>query len=136
MVATVAFRGNIAIKEAPAEFARFRIADSVRSPAEILAHIGDLLIGSHHLLRGEFVRLDSKPLPWEEEVDRFFCGVRELDAFLASDDPLANPVERFVQGPIGDALTHVGQLVMLRRVFGAPVQETAYFTAEIVPGEF
>jgi hypothetical protein len=45
-------------------------------------------------------------------------------------------VEKFVQGPIGDALTHVGQLVFLRRIAGAPVKQEPYFTAEITPGNY
>jgi hypothetical protein len=134
MVATVAFRTRIAIADAPAEFADFRVTESTRSPAEILAHIGDLLIGSHYLLKGEFVELASEPLQWDEAAARFFGSVKELDAFLASDSPLAHPVEKFVQGPIGDALTHVGQIVMLRRIAGAPIRQEPYFTAEIVPG--
>ncbi len=136
VVATIAFRGGIAIKDAPADFAEFRPAESVRSPAEVMAHIGDLLVGSHCLMRGEVVHLASKPLHWDEETGRFFAAVRELDKFIASDEPLAYPVEKMIQGPIGDALTHVGQLVMMRRLAGAPIQEAVYFTAEIVPGTF
>lgn len=136
MVATVAFRGRIAIAGAPAGFADLRVTESTRSPGEILAHIGDLLIGSHYLLKAEFVELVSEPLPWQEETERFFEAVKELDAFLASDSPLAHPVEKFVQGPIGDALTHIGQIVMLRRIAGAPIRQEPYFTVEIVPGRF
>ena len=135
-VATIAFRGGIAIADAPAEFASFRVTEFTRSPAEILAHIGDLLIGSYDLLRGEVVYLASRPLPWNEERERFLSGIRELDKFLASEEPLAYSTEKMIQGPIGDALTHIGQIVMLRRIAGIPIPETAYFTAEIVPGTF
>ena len=135
-VATIAFRGGIAIAGTPAEFANFRATESTRSPVEILAHIGDLLIGSHYLSRGEFIQLASEPLPWDQEIARFRSAVRELDAFLASDERLAHPVEKFVQGPIGDALTHVGQIVILRRIFGAPIEQAGYFTEEVVPGTF
>lgn len=131
MAATVGFRGRIAIADAPEGFADLRVSESSRSPAEILAHIGDLLIGSCHLLRGEFVTLDSRPLPWNEETERFTSALRQLDDLLASDIPLAYPVEKFVQGPIGDALTHVGQLVLLRRIAGSPVRQVPYFTADI-----
>jgi len=68
-------------------------------------------------------------------VARFFGEVKKLDSYLASDAPLACPVEKLVQGPIGDALTHIGQIVMLRRVAGKPVRVASYFEAEIVPGE-
>ena len=136
MVATVVYRGRIAILDAPDGFANFRVTPETRSGAELLAHIGDLLSGSHSLLRGEFVELSSSPQSWNRETVRFFSAARELDDLLASDEPLAYPVEKFVQGPIGDALTHVGQLVFLRRIAGAPVNQEPYFTAEIVPGNF
>jgi hypothetical protein len=76
----------------------------------------------------------STPLPWDEEVSRFFSAAGRLDSYLASDAPLACPVEKLIQGPVGDALTHVGQIVMLRRMAGSPVRAESYFTAEIVPG--
>src|SRR5215813_6618976 len=135
MVATVAYRGGLAVTDAPDGFATFRAHETTRTPGEILAHIGDLLEGSGHLLRGNMVHLESAALPWKEEVARFFSAVKELDAFLASDAALVCPVEKLVQGPIGDALTHVGQIVMLRRMAGAPIRSEGYFAVEIVAGE-
>lgn len=134
LVATVAYRGGIAVSEAPEDFAVFRVSEDVRAPGEILAHICDLLEGSLYLLKGELVYLTSSPLPWDEEVSRFFLATGRLDSYLASDAPLACPVEKLIQGPAGDALTHVGQIVMLRRVAGSPVRAESYFTAEIIPG--
>src|SRR5688572_25419683 len=91
MVAAVVFRGRVAVEDAPADFSEFRAAPDVRSPSEILAHIGDLLLGSHYLLRGEFVSLESKALAWDDEKSRFITAARELDDFLAMDTPLAYP---------------------------------------------
>jgi hypothetical protein len=134
MVATVAYRCGIAVLDAPEGFAAFRVSDGMRTPAEVLAHVGDLLEGSLHLLRGELVYLTSSPLPWVAEVSRFFSAARELDSHMESGAPPACPVEKLIQGPVGDALTHVGQLVMLRRLAGSPVRVESYFTAEIIPG--
>jgi hypothetical protein len=135
MVATVAYRGGLACVDAPESFAAFRATSTTRTAGELLAHIGDLLEGSLHLVQGEMVYLTSTPLPWKEEVTRFFSAVKAFDSYLASEAPLACPVEKLVQGPIGDALTHVGQIVMLRRMAGNPIRSAAYFTAEIVAGE-
>jgi hypothetical protein len=135
LVATVAYRGGVAVVDAPESFAEFRAYETTRTPGELLAHIGDLLEGSLHLLKGEMVYLTSTPLPWKDELTRFFSAVKNLDSYLASEAPLACPVEKLVQGPIGDALTHVGQIVMLRRMSGNPIRPAAYFTAEIVAGE-
>jgi hypothetical protein len=135
-VATIAFRGGVAIRGVNPDFAGFRPTPETRSPVEILAHMGDLLVGSHYLLKGEYAEVNSEPLPWNDEIARFHLAVRGLDAFLASDTPLAHSPEKMIQGPIGDALTHVGQIVILRRIAGLPIEPEPYFTASVVPGIF
>ena len=135
LVATLAFRGGIAIRDAPDNFSEFRAGETTRSAGEILAHIGDLIQGSLFLMRGEFVRLQTPAQSWTQDVERFFAASREFDSYLASDAPLAQPVEKIVQGPIADALTHVGQIVMLRRLAGKPIHAESYFTVEIKAGE-
>jgi hypothetical protein len=134
VVATVAYRGGIAVSGAPENFAAFRVDETARNAGEILAHTGDLLEGSLYLVKGETIYLTSSPLPWSEEVSRFFSALEGFDSYLRSDAPLACSVEKLIQGPIGDALTHVGQIVMLRRVAGKPVRVESYFTIEIVAG--
>ena len=136
LVATVAYRGAVAIADAPENFAEFRVHNETRTPGELLAHIGDLLQGSLYLSKGELVYLTSSPLPWIEEVARFSSTIKQLDAYFASESEIACPIEKLIQGPIGDALTHVGQIVMLRRMAGRPVQSASYFEADIVPGEY
>ena len=135
LVATVVFRARVAVAGAPPEFAGFRIDGAVRTPAEILAHMGDLLEGSLYLMKGELRFLNSTPRVWDEEVKRFFAAARAFDEYLASSASLEQPVEKIVQGPVADALTHVGQLVMLRRAASSPVAVESYFAAEIVPDE-
>ncbi len=135
LIATLAYRLKVAILDAPENFAAFKIGEAIRTPGEILAHIGDLLEGSLYLMKGEFVQLNSAPLPWNEEVERFFTAAKDFDSYLAADTPLGQPIEKIMQGPVSDALTHIGQIVMLRRVAGVPVRAEGYFTAEIVPGK-
>jgi hypothetical protein len=135
LVATLAFRTKVAVLGASSDFAAFKINETIRTPGELLAHMGDLLHGSLYLMKGEFVYLNSAPLPWEDEVRRFFSAVEEFDSYIASDAPLNHPIEKITQGPIADALTHVGQIVMLRRAAGVPVQVESYFTVEIIPGK-
>ncbi len=134
-VATLAYRGGKAVQGAPANFSDFRVGEKTRTPGEILAHIGDLLDWALWLAKGENRGQNSKPLPWEQEVERFFAELRKFDAYLASDEPLMNPAEKLFQGPISDALTHVGQIGMLRRLADLPVRGENYFKAEIVIGK-
>ena len=133
-VATLAYRGGKAVSNAPEDFAGFRVNETTRTPVEILAHIGDLLDWALRVAQGEYIYKESTPLPWEEEVARFFSALQALDSYLASEAPLGYPVEKIFQGPIADALTHVGQIGMLRRMAGAPVRGENYFRAEIVSG--
>ncbi len=133
-VATLAYRGGKALRNAPAGFAAFRAGETTRTAAQILAHIGDLLDWALSLAEGRQRWNDSTPLPWEQEVERFFQALKKFDDYLASPAALGQPAEKIFQGPIADALTHVGQLAMLRRLAGAPVRGENYHKAEIAIG--
>ncbi len=133
-IATLAYRGGKTLREAPPSFATAQIGDTTRTPVQILAHIGDVLDWALCLAKGEHVWKGSTPQPWESEVARFFTALNQFDAYLASDAPLRSPAEKLFQGPIADALTHVGQIAMLRRLAGAPMRGENYFKAEIVAG--
>lgn len=133
-VATVAYRSGKAIRGAPESFATFRIAPGTRTPAQILAHIGDLFEWAISLADGTHVWHDSTPLAWDDEVARFFDGLRRFDERLASDAPLGAPPERLFQGPVADALAHIGQIAMLRRLADAPIRGENYYKADIATG--
>lgn len=133
-LATLAYRGGKAVRGAPPEFAGFRAGSASRTPAEVLAHVGDLLDWAFHLCRGEHVWKSSAPLPWEGEVARFFAGLERVDERLSADGPLGFPEEKLFQGPIADALAHVGQIALLRRLAGSPVRGENYFKADIAAG--
>jgi hypothetical protein len=133
-VATLAYRAGKALRGAPATFANFTVASGTRMPAQILAHMGDLLDWALFLARGEQSWHDSMPLPWDREVARFVAALQTFDAYLASDEPLGGSAEQLFQGPIADALTHTGQLTMLRRIAGAPVRGENYARATITAG--
>lgn len=113
----------------------FRIAPGSRTPPEILAHIGDLLDWGLGLADGRHDWHDSQPLPWDREVERFFSALKALDERLAAPAPLGFPATRIYQGPVADALTHIGQIAMLRRLAGAPVRAENYFRAHIQAGQ-
>jgi hypothetical protein len=133
-LATLAYRGGKAVRDMPDAVAAFRASATTRTPAEILAHVGDLLDWSLALADGRHVWHDSAPQSWPEEVARFFTALARLDARLASDAPLGFTEQQLFQGPIADALTHVGQITMLRRMFGSPVRGENYLMADIVAG--
>ncbi len=133
-LATLAYRGGKALRGTPAGFAEFRASETTRTPGQILAHIGDLFDWGLSMARGKQEWHDSPPLPWEEGTQRFFTALKAFDDYLTSDNPLQTPADKLFQGPIADALTHIGQISMLRRVAGGPVRAENYFRAEIVIG--
>ena len=133
-VATVAYRGGKAVRCAPASFATFSPDGSPRTPAKILAHIGDLYDWALTQAKGAEAWNDSTPLAWDREVERFHATLKRFDDYLASDAPLAATAEKIFQGAIADSLAHVGQLAMLRRLAGANMKSENYSRAEIVTG--
>lgn len=133
-LATLAYRGGKTLRGATPAFANFRENATSRSPGEILAHIGDLLEWAYWLARGEPKWSNAEPLPWDDEVARFHALLVRFDAQLAADAEIAAPLGALFQGPVADALTHVGQLAMLRRLSGEPMKGENYFKAEIVVG--
>ena len=133
-LATLAYRGGKTLRDVPAAFAQFCIGDHGRTPAEILAHMGDLLDWALSIAKGKQEWHNATPRPWDEETQRFFTALTAFDAFLASDAPVQAPAEKLFQGPIADALTHVGQLAMLRRLAGFPMRGENYYVADITAG--
>ncbi len=133
-LATLVYRGAKTLRDAPDGFAEFQSSKTTRTPGQILAHIGDLLDWALSMARNEQKWQDSERLSWEDEVYRFFRAAKALDDYLASGQPLGVTPEELFQGPIADALTHFGQIGMLRRMAGAPVKGENYFKAEIVKG--
>jgi hypothetical protein len=132
-LATLAYRAARALDGAPAEFAYFKGAG--REPMEILAHMGDLFDWALSIAEGNQRWRNSDPLEWDEEKQRFFTALTAFDAYLASDQPLHAEIERLFQGPVADALTHAGQLAMLRRLAGCPTAGENFYVAAIAVGQ-
>jgi hypothetical protein len=133
-LATLAYRGGKAVRNASEGFAGFHANESVRAPGQILAHIGDLMDWALSMAVGKQAWNNSQPLAWEKEVERFFAAVKKFDDFLASSESLQATPEKLLQGPIADALAHVGQIAILRRLAGDPVKAENFYKAEIVAG--
>ena len=133
-VATVAYRAAKTMRGAPESFATFRPGPTSNTPVEIVAHMGDLFDWALCLAKGESRWNNSKPQAWAEECARFFATLKAFDDRLASEEPIRYELTRLFQGPIADALTHTGQLAMLRRLHGAPMKGESYNRADIAVG--
>jgi RimJ/RimL family protein N-acetyltransferase len=134
-LAVLAYRASKTFRGAPPGFTGFRVGPESRTPGQILAHLGDLIEWVDSQARGAQRWHDSTPGDWDDDVARFHAALSRCDDYLASGARVAFPAERMLAGGIADALTHVGQLAMLRRLAGAPVRGENYSRADIVAGQ-
>src|SRR5208283_2043805 len=133
-LATIAYRGAKTLQDAPDSFANFRSAETTRTPVQILAHLGDLFDWALSMAKGQPAWHNSKPMPWHDETQCFFAALQKFDDYLAGDASLHASPEKLFQGPVADALNHIGQLAMLRRMAGHPIKGENYFQADISAG--
>jgi hypothetical protein len=132
-VAALGYRAVRALDGAPENFAEFDGCG--RQPIQILAHMGDLFDWALSAMQGNERWRNSTPLKWSEEKARFFNSLRAFDDYLASGAPLRANAEPLFQGPIADALTHVGQIAMLRRLASCPTRGENFYVAKVVVGQ-
>lgn len=133
-LATLAYRGGKATRGAPESFSSFKAAETSRTAGQILAHIGDLMDWGMSLAVGQQKWQDSEPQTWAKDTERFHAAIHAFDAYLASGKPVAASEDQLFQGPVADALTHVGQINLLRRLAGVPIKGENYFRADIQTG--
>jgi len=133
-LAALAYRTQKALRGAPKEFGDFRVADGVRTPAELVRHMTSVLGYARTFFIGGQYR--PEPLPsLDEEIIRFHDMVEDVARHLEAGAPLLEGMsaERLLQGPLSDAMTHAGQLAMLRRLAGVPVPPENFIVADIQP---
>lgn len=134
LAATLAYRAAKVLRDAPPEFGSASFGAHTRRPVQIVAHMADLMMWGVSIARGDYVWKAEGSESWEVEVRRFFDALATLDGELATNEPVEGAMEKLVQGPLADALTHVGQLAMLRGMVDAPVRPESYARAAITAG--
>jgi hypothetical protein len=134
LAATLAYRASKVLRDVPPGFDAATLGAATRRPVQIVAHMADLMAWAVSMTRGERVWKPEGGEDWPVEVQRFFAGLEALDRALAGDGSFKGSVEMLIQGPLADALTHVGQLAMLRGMAGCPIRPESYARAEIVAG--
>ncbi len=138
LAATLSYRAAKVLRDVPPDFSAREFGATTRTPVRILAHMGDLMGWGLRLARGEYSWKADGTDDWDMEKERFFSNLAALDQALAADAPIGGaldrPVEKLIQGPLADALTHVGQLAILRGIAGVPVRPESYARADSVVG--
>lgn len=131
-LAALAYRTQKALRDASPEFGSFKAGDGVRTPAELVRHMTSVLGYARTFFVGGHYRPD--PLPTlNDETLRFHEMLAELSHHLNIGTPFLQEMsaERLLQGPFSDAMTHAGQLAMLRRLAGVPVPPENFIVAKI-----
>ena len=130
-LATLAYRAGKTVRGTPEAFGRFRATPESPSCVEILAHMGDLMDWVLRMVQGAPTFTQATPQAWDAEIRRFYASLEALDAYLASGAPIRWDPGSVFQGGIADALTHTGQLAMLRRLGGFKMKGESYNRADI-----
>ena len=130
-LAALAYRTQKAIRGADAGFAAFDAGNGVRTPHELICHMRSVLgYARTFFIGGEYPR--PHPEEWDKDVHRFHAMLEDLSSRLAAGDEMHGLTEeQLLQGPFADAMTHAGQLAMLRRMYGEPVQSENFIFAEV-----
>lgn len=132
LLAAIAYRTAKALRDAPPDFATFEAGEKSRTPRQLVRHMSGVVnyaIGLLHEPRPVLADCSS----YEDEVERFFALMRELAARLQDVDLTDIDAERLLQGPLSDAMTHVGQLALLRRLNGSPIPPEDFHQAAVDP---
>ena len=134
LLATLAYRAAKVLRDAPDEFGSASFGDATRRPTLIVAHLADLMAWGVTLVQDNVAWKAEGGGDWDVEVRRFFDNLAALDRELAATPLVSGAAEKLIQGPLADALTHVGQIAMLRGMAGAPVRPESYARARVVAG--
>jgi hypothetical protein len=131
-LAALAYRTQKALRGAPDSFADFRVGPTTRTPHELLWHMTSVIGYARTMMHGG--TFTPPKVSFAEEIVRFHDTLAALRADLGDDTLTARITdEQFLQGPLADAMTHAGQLAMLRRLAGSPVASENFIFAEIRP---
>jgi hypothetical protein len=134
LAATLAYRAAKVVRGVPPAFASTSFGPSTRRPVLLVAHLADLMSWAITMVQGDVKWKAEGTDNWDVEVNRFFAGLFILDRLLEKATLEDSAVDQLIQGPLTDALTHVGQLAMLRGMAGHPIRPESYDHAEIVRG--
>lgn len=130
-LAALAYRTQKALRDAPAGFGDFKAGLMVRTPHELVRHM-DSVLG---YARTYFIGGRYRPrmhVEFKDAIADFHRVVEDLARHLKEGTEFTGITpEVMLQGPFSDAMTHAGQLAMLRRLAGAPVAPENFIFAKI-----
>jgi hypothetical protein len=131
-LAAIAYRTQKALRDAPPSFGSFEAGSQVRTPADLVRHMTSVLGYARTFFVGG--RYQADPLgDLSAEIARFHAMLADLRHHLDATELRGTTEERLLQGPLSDAMTHAGQLAMLRRLAGSPIPPENFIEAAVDP---
>ena len=136
LLATIAYRFQVAVRESPGDFDSFQAGKDVMTPRELVDHVGALVWRSHQLLSAAMAGERPKPSTWDAAIDAVHAELKKLDDLFENQKVFdEQQLLTVLQGPLADALTHIGQIATLRRLAGKPVARGNFMKAPIGAGK-
>lgn len=130
-LAALAYRTQKALRGAPAGFGEFVAGNGVRTPHELICHMRSVIGYARTFIIGG-VYPHPVPDDFKRDIQAFHDVLTDLSARLERGDELSGITEeQMLQGPLSDAMTHAGQLAMLRRLHAKPVPSENFIYARI-----
>ncbi len=133
-LASIAYRATKAIKNPPKTYPTFHLGKGAKTPLRILHHITGVLTYAHSFFE-HYDTTRFKAKSWDAEIDEFYSILSKLDKSIREKNPNEVTEEQLLQGPLSDAMTHIGQLSMLRRMVDSPIPSENFIFADIRKGE-
>ncbi len=133
-LATLAYRAAKTLRDAPDSFAEFKLDENSNTPHVIVSHMGNLMAWMETMIQGDPKWVTAPMSDWQADCSRFCDNVRRVDDLLSTDADIGFDLKLMFQAPVADALTHVGQLAMLRRLEGSKMKSEVYLKADIQIG--
>lgn len=127
---TLAYRFHKAVKDAPTNYALYELGQGVRSPLNLLEHMNGVLAYAQAVLENKS-RQAIPETSWQEQVNLFNEKLENINTLLQKQEYETETLERLLQGPLADAMTHVGQLALIRRMAGSAISAENFFEASI-----
>lgn len=132
-LAVLAYRCAKCLESSPQGYGDYEAGNGAKTPREILSHISDLMDFACTFAKGKPASIKANS--WDTEVDRFYRTMENIDRQFAELTLEESKMLPLLQGPLSDAMTHAGQLAMLRRLAGSPISAENFMTAQIVTGK-
>jgi hypothetical protein len=133
-LASIAYHATKALRDAPPNYPEHDPGNGARTPHSLLHHINSVLTYAHSFYQ-HYDNTRPPQKPWDGELQGLYDIPSKLDHSIQSGKPRGVTEEQLLQGPLSDAMAHVGQLLMLRRLAGSPVPSENFIHADIKPGQ-